>query len=396
MARSLIQMLALLVAVTATPAFAVPELVDLSPADEARWGIRNVAIGLVSVFGGWNYWYAPQQISVETVPAEADLSLYYVRGNFQRRYEQALPPIRLRLPSRADSGPRDWVTIRVGADGYSETEVRFRVHEVPDDLRIELAPLPNSLTALVHAYLGGRSSLTFHTMEKPQFRVSRGADTSSFVLSLTETADLTQTKPAVGGLVRSLELTQVREDLLVRIEGTEEDLETRSKHHFDSIRGEHVFVLELIEKDSLAPSSESIRRELRRLRFNPADRCHGEFEKIVVAALDPKQVKQSARRSGTLASLYRKEAMLYLGQLDQGVVVTTSGDRLRTGHGIELEMALQRAVTVKGYVALLGTYARNRPRGNEELRSLLLPEFDTDGFNAIYRRADAAYRACKR
>ena len=44
------------------------------------------------MLGGWKYWYEDRMIEVETVPADAALSLYYLRSNFQKRFERAESP----------------------------------------------------------------------------------------------------------------------------------------------------------------------------------------------------------------------------------------------------------------------------------------------------------------
>ena len=50
--------------------------------------------------------------------------------------------------------------------------------------------------------------------------------------------------------------------------------------------------------------------------------------------------------------------MLLLGRSERGMVHTLAGEDLRTGSPIELEMALQSAATVEGYLGLLAAFAR--------------------------------------
>ena len=94
------------------------ETIDLTPDDRASWGMRNVFAPLSSVVLGPNYWYGDRQITVETTPPGAALDLFYVRANFQKRYEKATAPVTIVLPSRIEAGPRDAVTIRAYLDGH--------------------------------------------------------------------------------------------------------------------------------------------------------------------------------------------------------------------------------------------------------------------------------------
>src|SRR5512143_3646792 len=92
--------------------------VDLIPAERAAWSPKNLGIGVTSVLGGWSYWYAEREISVETVPANADLRLYYIRSNFQKRFEQSHSPALVKIPPRVDMTYKDAVRFHAIADGY--------------------------------------------------------------------------------------------------------------------------------------------------------------------------------------------------------------------------------------------------------------------------------------
>ena len=62
-----------------------------------------------------------ETVLVETSPAGAMLDLFYVRSNFQKRYEQAEAPARVVLPPRVEAGPRGM--IGVGADKMDACQV---------------------------------------------------------------------------------------------------------------------------------------------------------------------------------------------------------------------------------------------------------------------------------
>ena len=64
--------------------------------------------------------YGERSIEIETIPSGATIDLFYIRANFQKRYEQAESPAKVILPNRAEAGPRDAVTIRAFAEGYRQ------------------------------------------------------------------------------------------------------------------------------------------------------------------------------------------------------------------------------------------------------------------------------------
>ena len=138
-----------LVAVSAAPpADGVAPVVDLIPAERAAWTPKNVLVGLSGVFGGWNYWYAERTMEIETVPPDAVLGLYYLRQNFQKRFERAEAPAKVLLPARADTTGKDAVRIHATANGYLAKDVSFSSRDVPERVTITLSALPNSLVFL--------------------------------------------------------------------------------------------------------------------------------------------------------------------------------------------------------------------------------------------------------
>ena len=108
--------------------------------------------------------FSERTITVETTPPGAKLDLFYVRANFQKRYEQSEAPARVVLPRRYEAGPRDAVTIRAYLEGYRQREVSIRVSSKQDRLLLELDPLPNQLVGVSHIYFAGRTALSFLTL----------------------------------------------------------------------------------------------------------------------------------------------------------------------------------------------------------------------------------------
>ncbi len=373
-----------------------PELVEIEfiPAEPVDWGIRNVGALITAPFL-WSYWYAPGSVSIETVPAHARLELFYIRANFQKLFRRVDPPVRLALPSRIMTTGRDALTVRVAADGYKTHEYTYDVTKVPHKLVLELEPLQNALRFLALTDLASRTTLTFRTDEEPEFRITKGHEQPGFTLSLRETANaLEGHEPLSGGRVRLLEVTPVGEDLLIRIETDGQDSEARSKLAYDPIRKEHVFTLEILAPGARMPSPASLRRELEAISNAWDDPCLEAFARALRERLEDGVIERAHRSSGGIADLYRRQAMLRLGRADRGRVRTGSGEMLRTGSPLELELALQGAADVRGYLGLLGALARRQSDPETALRSLIAPELRPSQFAPVYARAERARLAC--
>lgn len=371
-----------------------PEEVDLVPRESVSWGLRNVGVGLTAIFGRYNYWYADRFVIIETVPADSRLQLYYLRANFQKLFVNAEAPVRAELPARIQTTEKDHVIVRAAANGFKTKTVTYPSAEVPEKILITLDVLPNSLTFLGLSAIGGRTSLSMHTSKEANFRLLKSKSFPGFTLSLSETGDGRQGAGSIsGGLVEVAELSQLGEDLVLRIETDGHDFEVRSKHRYDPIGDEHAYTFDLSREGARAPSFAQVRRQLNRVSFVPGSPCNSRFEVRLREQLDPAGISRALRPSGSIADLYRREAMMRLGRLEKGSVTTLSGEHLRTGNPLELEMALQAAGQVNGYLGLLGAYARGQPNPELVLRSLIAPALPSDEFAPIYAEAEAA---CKR
>ncbi len=369
--------------------------IDMSPNEPASFGIRNVAAGATAILGGWNYWYKERVVEVETVPSDARLQLFFIRSNFQKRFERVDPPILVRLPSRIETTKKDSFAIRVAANGYSTREMSIKVNDVPNRLVIKLDPLPNSLVGLSKTHLAGRTTLTFRTTKEPELRVMKSRGFDGFTISMSETAKQLPNEATVsGGWIEGIEVAQAGEDLLVRIETKGSDIEARSKQTYDPVRREHVFAVDLLKEGTRRPNSQQVRAEFEAVPFSPGDACALAFENTIRSEMEADVISRGIRASGSVADVYRREAMLRLGRLDQGQVRTLDGEVLRTGSPIELELALQSGATVPGYIALLGEFARTQAEPALTMRSLIAPEMDPQEFEAIYRKATDARRSC--
>lgn len=371
------------------------EQIDLYPPEQVMWGPRNLIAGMTSVLGLWGYWYRPKHVLIETVPADAHVSLYYIRGNFQKRFERVHAPIVVDLPSRINSSSADTFRYRVAKDGFLVVEDRFPVHDVPDKLLIELAPLPNSLVFVGQTHLADRTTLTLRTTEEPQVRMAKGSNAKDFTIALSETANkLEETPDLKAGFLAGVELQQLGEDLLLRVATTREGLEVRSRSSRDPVRREFVITLDLIPPGTRMITAGDISQELAAVPFTGASRCDARFEAVLRERLDRSVTTRAFRSSAPVIEYYQKESMRKLGRLDTGRVHGISGETYRIGSPIEFEMAMQSAPEIRGYLGLLGVVARRQDDPATFLRSLLAPDMSQADFEAIYQAANRAYAAC--
>jgi hypothetical protein len=374
-----------------------PNQVDLIPAERAAWTPKNLGIGVTSIFGGWSYWYTEREISVETVPAVADVGLYYLRSNFQKRFERTQSPAIVKLPARADMTYKDAVKIHAIADGYLAEEVSFDAQKVPDKVVIQLHVLPNSLVFLGHTEFAGRTSLTLRTTEQPEVRLSKNTSVQGFQIALTKTAVKLEGKPPKGGgHITGLDAIQVAEDAILRVQMDSQNLEVRSRQNFDAVQGQYVYVFDIVAPGTAAPTDGQIRSRLDGLSFAPNAGCDDRYASVLREKLGDAELADAFRPSGELADLFRREAMLRLGRFHEGTVQTDTGETLRTGSSLELALALQSAPRVKGYLALLGALAQTEPVPADGMRTLVAPTKSAADFAPIFDAAENVRRDCHR
>ena len=371
--------------------------IDLIPTERASWSPKNLGIGLTSVLGGWNYWYAEREVSVETVPATADLRCYYIRSNFQKRFEQSQSPALVKLPPRVDMTYKDAVKFSAIADGYLAQEVSYDAQKVPDHVVLQLQVLPNSLVFLGHTELAGRTSLILRTTQQPDVRMSKNTSLKGFQIALTKTAVKLEGKPpAGGGHVAGLAAIQLGEDAIVRVETDAGDLEVRSRQSYDAVQQQYVYVFDIVPPGTVAPSDGQVRARFDALSFNPDASCDDRFAAVLREKLGDAQLADAFRPSGELTDMYQREAMLRLGRFHEGTVKTDTGDTLHTGSSLELALAMQSAARVKGYLALLGAFAQSEPQPADALRTLIAPALSSGDFAPAYDAAQAARKDCHR
>jgi len=371
--------------------------VDLIPTERAAWSPKNLGIGVTSMLGGWNYWYTVREISVETVPSNADLRLYYIRSNFQKRFEQSHTPALVKIPPRVDMTYKDAVKFHAIADGYLAQEVSYDAQKVPDHVVLQLHVLPNSLVSLSHTELAGRTSLTMRTTEQPDVRMSKNTSLKGFQIALTKTAVKLEGKPpAGGGHVTGLAALQLGEDAIIRVETDAGDLEVRSRQSFDAVQSQYVYVFDIVPPGTAAPSDGQVRARLDALAFAPDANCDDRFAAVLREKLGDAALTDAFRPSGELTDMYQRQAMLRLGRYHEGTVKTDTGETLRTGSSLELALAMQSAARVKGYLALLAALAQSEPQPADALRTLIAPTLSPADFSPVYDAGQAARRDCHR
>jgi len=388
----------------AASAQAEREVIELIPADRSSWGATNVFAPVTGLFmGGPGYWYGAREIEIDTTPSGALLDLFYVRANFQKRFEQAESPILLRLPSRIEAGPRDSITIRALLDGYRQEEIHVKVRSRKNSVMIDLSPLPNSLEAMTHTYFSGRGSLTFLTKEALTFRVQKASD--GFSVVLTETGKTKSSAETMKGIksanIKSLKGRQLGEDLVVRVTLTESargSIEPRSTQGYDAVRGLHRFTINLNPSDGGAAAIEKALAALDRIQTGDVTGCALAYDRSVRNQLERDALSRALAPSGGFTDRYLRGALKRLGEVSpDGLISLANGSKFRPHLPIELSAAGGQSFQATGYLALLRTFvAELEPpefRRNT-LRGLLAPEVSNQEFDLIVEVAEALESQC--
>ena len=395
-ARRVVGLAALVLALVAASA-AVPT-VDLVPKDRASWRPRNLFAWLRP---GHNY--DQRSVLVETSPAGAMLDLFYVRSNFQKRYEQAEAPARVLLPSRVDAGPRDALVVRAFREGFRQKEVSVRVQSGEDHVVLELEPLPNTLLAASHVYLAGRASLAFLAKESLTVRVQNADD--GFNVVLAETALAGEVGPALAGmqspLIKRVESLQLGEDLLVQVEmppAQRAAYELRSRQMRDELRDLYVYSVELVPSDGGVASVSRAREALARLAPADATGCARTFDDALRQQLDPAALARALAPRGAFTDPYLRAAMKRLAEVSPGGRIEMTDGSSYTASPLELAAAMSQASQARGYLALLRAFVRELeiPANRQDtLRGLVAPESGSAAFGEALSAAERRESSCR-
>jgi len=375
------------------------ETVVLKPDRKASWRPSRMFAFLRP---GHNY--GERSIEIETVPGVATIDLFYIRANFQKRYEQTDSPAKVVLPNRAEAGPRDAVTIRAFAEGYRQKEVSIRVASKRDKVLIELDPLPNNLVAVSHTYFAGRASLAFLTEEPLAVRIQdRGP---GFNVILSETAKGPDLGDSLDGirspLIDSVESLQLGEDLLVQVKthSGQQDIQLRARQSREELRDLYVYSVDMIPTDGGFELVTRARQTLAGIGSGDVSGCAAAFDEKLRGTLDSAALSRALAPRGAFTDPYLRAAMKRLGEVSPGRrIAMIDGSSFNPVNPIELAAAMSQPAEARGYLALLRTFVSKFEAGNhygETLRSLLAPEIGATRFSEILGRAEAAERSCRR
>lgn len=379
------------------------EVIDLKPDDLASFGMKNLSAPLGSIFRGFKHYYKDREIEVDTTPSGGMVDLFYVRSNFQKRFEQAETPVTVIVPARVDAGPRDSVTIRAFREGFRQKTTTLKVRSGIDEVIIDLEPLPNTLDGLSHRYFAGRSTVGFLTGESLTFRVQEASD--GFSVILTETAMAPEARATLdhmrSPLVEEVYSQQLGEDLLVKVSLTEGAMgatEVRSRQLYNAARDLHEFVLELVPNDGGRSAVQNALDALAAIEARDVTGCALAFDSLVREELDPGALNRALAPQGAFTDRYVRAAMRRLGEVTPGGAVEfTDGSKYSPEVPIELEVSLNQAAQAKGFLALLRTFVYDLEQEEyraETYRSLIAPELDSTTFDVVLEKANAAQETC--
>jgi len=381
------------------------ETIELIPESSASWSLRNVLAPLSVIFVGPSYWYGERTIKVDTTPPGAQLDLFYVRANFQKRYEQAQAPVTIALPTRIEAGPRDAVTVRAYLEGYKVQETTVAVSSRQDTVQLDLSPLPNLLKAVGSSYFAGRGSLSLLTTQQAEVRIQKRD--GGFTVVLDQTASAPEVASALADVrnlyIGAVSTQQLGEDLLVRVDTTplaqSEKVELRSRQGEDATRGLHEFAIDLVRSEGGENTVARAQTALARLDRRDATGCAAVFDDALRQSLNREALTRALVPRGAYTDPYLRAVMKRLGEISpDGAVTLEDGTRLTTAAPLELAAAMSQASEVKGYLALLRAFSRELDgpdRAPETLRGLMAPELDPAAFSAALAGAERTEKSCR-
>ena len=373
--------------------------VVLKPADRAGWSPTQL-------FGAMRPGYhEARTLRIETSPPGATLDLFYVRASFQKRYEQAQAPVVLELPTRAEAGKRDSVTIRAFLPGHKIETRHVPVKGSEERLVIELQPLDNTLVSVAHTYFAGRAGLSLLLRAPATVRVQKAE--RGFSLILAQTAGTPGAEAVLGGLrsplIAEASAQQLGEDLLLKVrlpDGlTGDALELRAREQADPVRGLHRFTVDMIPRNGADAEMERARAALGQIGAAHVTGCAARFDQALRGALDREALARALAPRGDFTDRYLRAALRRLGEVwPGGTIQLEDGTRYRPGVPLELAAAATQAASARGYLALLRQWVRvlePAAHRDEALRSLIAPEMEPDAFARALARAQSAEASCR-
>jgi hypothetical protein len=351
-------------------------------------------------------YHSERVLRIDSSPPGATLDLFYVRASFQKRYEQTQAPVVVDLPTRAEAGKRDSVTIRASLPGHKIETLHVPVRGDREDILIELAPLDNALAAVAHTYFAGRAGLSLLLKTPANVRIQKAEQ--GFSVILAQTAEEPAAAAVLAGLesplVARAESTQLGEDLLVKVQlapdVVEQGFELRSRERTDDARGLHRLTIDILPRESNGNSTVGrARATLGQIGTGDVTGCAAAFDETLRRQLDREQLARALAPRGDFTDPYLRTALRRLGEVSPGgVIAVEDGARFRPGVPLELAAAETQAASARGFLALLRQWVRllePEPHRAEVLRSLIAPEMDPNAFGKALAAAGAAEQRCR-
>jgi hypothetical protein len=344
----------------------------------------------------------PQTISIDSMPPEADLAVVYLRGGAQLIRREGRAPLKVTLPSRVDAGPSDYIVVNAQLAGREFTKVTHAVSAVPAAIELQLPPLPSQFLTLAHGHLVGRSVFELRTDEVPTVRVQEDASGVTVVFERTGSAEDTvgDANAMIDPLVRSVQLLQLGEALMLRLELTKPSEAVRVRHFSedDAISEIHRTRIELVDLAEEASRVTRLRETLHSMTIADLPACSEAFEAELRRHLDPDRLAStlSPRRNAEAPTL-REALRRYAAVRAPSDLTTLGGERLPASRPLELALANTRAAEIRGYLAWLRAFARRlepADGGVLALRSLIAPDSPPERFEAAFLAARGAEQEC--
>lgn len=376
----------------------VAPTLDLTPGNRIQVGLRL----LFSVVRP-AYYMSDRRISVDTTPRGARIEAAYVLLGRQRAYRSGRAPVVLELPSRLVAHPDAIVRVRAFAPGYRRAEVTYDVDECPEELQLDLEPLPNRLRGVGHVYLAGRTGLTLLTEEPPKLATSAGSAGRTLVLAHTA---LEPELAAHLAALRSphlerVEALQVGEDLVLDLTLSDARLSFRTFAAYDAARALYSSTVDLSSPGDGAAWMARLGDALDSIRAEDVSDCTRSFESSLRSELDAGALARALSPAQGFIGPMLRAALRRLAEVSpDGDIHLTDGRELRAGEPLELELALSQASLVEGLLALLRALANRLASESADasstLQGIVAPEMHPDAFAESFARAAASEQACAR
>ncbi len=348
------------------------------------------------------HYYRSRQVTVDSTPPGAELDLAYLRRGSQLMYHRGQAPLEVVLPTRLQSASADRLLIRGFLPGHERTRMSLSIDELGnEELVLELPPLPNQVTAVLHGSLAGRSVLELRSDEPPTLRVSEDAGGYTVVLVRTglESA-LSEQLSTLDDPQLEVDARQLGNDLVLRLGfGTAGPLELRHRSTVDPVRGGARTRIEL-EGEAAAGRSERLLAAVASMEAPSGDVCQGAWEQALRVELSDRELSGLLGRDDHPYRATLRAALRRLAELSPDRTLhTTGGTALVSGSPLEFELAWSRSAEIDGYLRWLHDVAQRiepEDEGTRAFRSMVAPGWEVGRFDRLLASARTGLEQCQR